>query len=215
MVALAVVPTVWVLLREALRRTGTRRALRQVEQAGSRVGDAMGADAPALAESVRERFNELTVDRAALEMLRSDDARARMWGSRLFGQLGLVERYIHRLRKAPKWSERAHAAEVLGIAGAPASVPALVDALRDRDEDEASVKVVAAAALAKLRDPSAIGLFVKELDIDERSSRNVAEALVEFAGLAVPALLARPADPAHPPAPVWPPRTLRQVGDAR
>src|SRR5260370_9059771 len=215
MVALAVVPTVWVLLREALRRTGTRRALRQVEQARSLVGDAMGADATELAESPRERFTELTVARPALEMLRSAAPRTRAWGSRLFGQLGLVERYIHRLRKAPKWSERAHAAEVLGLAGAPAAVPALVDALRDRDEDEASVEVVAAGALAKLPDPRAIGLFVKELDIDARSSRNVAKALVEFAGLAVPALLGRLADPSHPPARVWAARILGQIGDAR
>jgi HEAT repeat protein len=214
-VALAVVPTVWVLLREALRRAGTRRALRQVEQARSLVGDAKGADATELAESLRERFDELTVDRAVLEMLRSDDARTRVWGSRLFGQLGLVERYIHRLRKAPKWSERAHAAEVLGLAGSPAAVPALVDALRDHDEDEASVKVVAAASLAKLRDPSAIELLVKELDVDERSSRNVAEALVEFGGLAVPALLGRLADPSHPPARLWAARILGRIGDAR
>src|SRR5260370_27995939 len=129
MVALAVVPTVWVLLREALRRTGTRRALRQVEQARSLVGDAMGADATELAESLRERFNELTVDRAALEMLRSDDPRTRAWGSRLFGQLGLVERYIHRLPNAPKRSERAHAAEALGLPRAPPAAPARAHAL--------------------------------------------------------------------------------------
>lgn len=215
-VALAVLPAAWVLTREALRRVTTRRALQQVERARRLVGDSPDADARGLAQSLAERFDPLTVDRAVLELLRSQDEPARRWGTLLFAQLRLVDRYVLRLRSAARWSERTHAAEVLGLAGAVAAVPALVEALRDRHEDERSVKVAAASALARLRDPSAIALLVRELtDVDEQSSRNVAEALVAFGELAVGPLLELLGDAAHPTGRLWAARILGRVADPR
>jgi len=76
---------------------------------------------------------------------------ARACGARLFTELDLVDRYARMLRSSSKWSERTHAAQVLGLAGATGAIPALVEALRDRHEDESSVKAEAAATLAKLR----------------------------------------------------------------
>jgi HEAT repeat protein len=216
LVLLAIVPAIAVLGREARRRIATRRALGEVERARRLVGTSPVADARDLARSLTQRFDALTIDRAVLELLRSDDSPSREWGARLFAELGLVARYAERLRRAPKWSERTHAAEVLGLAGAPAAVPALVEALRDRHEDEASVKVAAAAALARLRDPSAIALLVGELrTVDEQSSRSVAEALVAFGEMAVDALLELLADAAHPAGRLWAARILGRLGSAR
>ncbi len=215
-VSFAVVPALWVFARESLRRVWTRRALRQVSQVLRLVGDSKGDDSAAMARSLAERFDGLTIDRAVVELLRSEEERARTFGARLFADLALVDRYTRLLRSSTKWSERAYAAQVLGMAGAPAAIPALVEALRDRHEDETSVKAAAAAALAKLRDPSAVPLLVKELRfVDERSSRDVAEALVGFGSLAVPALLALLADPADPASRVWAARVLGRIGDPR
>ncbi len=215
-VAATAVPTAWVLIREALHRVWTRTALRELDEARRLVGASSDEDAKALATTLTSRFNALTVERAVLELLRSDDSRTRAWGSKVFVQLGLVERYSALLRSAPKWSERTHAAEVLGLAAASQAVPALVEALRDRHEDAGSVKIAAAAALAKLRDPSAIPLLVNELaNVDERSSRNVAEAFVAFGSLAVPALLELLADASHATSRVWAARILGRIGDPR
>lgn len=218
-VALAVVPAAWVLVREALRRARTRSALRLVAQAQRVVGAAKGDDAGALARSLAEQFDPVTIDRAVVELLRSGEPGARACGAALFAELGLVDRYARLLRASSRWSERTHAAQVLGLAAAPAAIPALVEALRDRDEDETSVKASAAAALAELRDPSAIPLLVKELrSTDERSSQpatTLAEALVGFGALAVPALLALVADPSDATSRVWAARVLGRIGDVR
>ena len=217
-VALAIVPAAWVLAREALRRVWMRKALKEVAHVQRLVGDARSDDVPALARSLRKRFDARTLDRAVVELLRSSDepvARGAC-GARLFSEFGLVDRYGRMLRSSSKWSERTHAAQVLGLAGATAAIPALVEALRDRNEDESSVKAEAAATLAKLRDPSAIPLLVKELRfVDERSSRDVAEALVGFGPLAVPALIVLLADPTDPAARVWAARVLGRIGDPR
>jgi HEAT repeat protein len=215
-IALAIVPAVWVLAREALRRAWTRKALRQVENARRLVDGSPGRDAAAVARALAEHFDAVTVDRTVVGLLRSDDDVMREWGSRLFAHAGLVDRYTRLLRTAPKWSERTHAAQVLGLAEAPAAVPVLVESLRDPHEDETSVKAAAGAALARLRDQSAIPLFVKELsDVDERSSRNVAEALVAFGPLAVPALIELLADPQQATGRVWASRILGRIGDPR
>ena len=171
-------------------------------------------DAAAIARTLSEKFDPLTIDRAVVELLRSEEPSARAWGTRLFAELGLVDRYSRILRSAPKWSERTQAAEVLGLAGLAQAAPALVAALRDRDEDEGSVKAAASAALAKLRDATAIPLLVKELrETDERSARSVAEALVGFGSLAVPALVELLGDSSHPSGRFWAARVLGRIGD--
>ena len=216
--ALAAIPTLWVLTRELVRRWSTRRALRRVEEASRLVGPAEppAAEVATLARSLAARFDPLTVERAVVALLRADAAASRAWGARLFNELGLVGPYGQRLREARKWTERTHAANILGLAAASSAVPALVSALRDRFEDEGSVKIAAANALAKLRDPTAVPLLVKELlEVDERSSRAVAEALVAFGKLAVPALLELLVARAHPTARVWAARILGRIGDVR
>ncbi len=216
LVALALAPTLWILSREALRRRGTKRALAKVEAARK----LLAADADRLPEDLaaelKARFDPITGQRVVLQLIHHEDAATRALGQRLFVDLGLVEQYAKLLRDARKWSERTHAAETLGAAAAPAAVPALVAALRDPHEDEDSVKVAAATALAKLRDQSAIPLLVAELsDTDGKASRTVAEALVAFGELAVPPLLELVTGGGPSPARVWAARALGRIADGR
>ena len=67
-VALAFLPAAWILAREALRRLGTARALRQVAEARRIVGDSPSADAPSLARDLTERFDPLKVAVASHEV---------------------------------------------------------------------------------------------------------------------------------------------------
>lgn len=227
LVGMAVVPAGWILGREALRRRDAQRAMREVAAARTLLAASTheprsdgGPSEPigleALAKSLTSRFDAITMERVVLNLLRDPEESAREWGGKLFVEIGLAARYIKRLREARKWSERAHAAEVLGTAGVSSAIPALAEALRDPHEDEGGVKVAAAGALAKLRDPSAIPFLVSELvETDGRSSRNVAEALTAFDVLAVPALLDLLAGSNHAAARVWAARILGRIGDAR
>ncbi len=216
LVGIAVVPTLWVFGREARNRWRTKRALGRLENARKLIGDAAGTDVGVLAAKLRATADALTVERVVNELLRDADEGRRELGVRLFAELKLVEHYGKVLREARRWSERAHAAEVLGLAGLSEAVPALVASLNDRFEDEASVKSTATTALAKLQDPSAIPLLVKELlAIDERSARSVAEALAAFGTLAVPPLLDVLGKPNEPAARAWAARILGRAGDKR
>jgi len=215
LVALAIIPTAFVLAREALRRRRTAAALARVADA-MRATTASESDVAGIAAALRERFDAATIDRAVEEMLRGSEEKSRATGARIFAELGLVERYSKTLRHSRRWSDRAHAAEILGLAGASEAVPALVAAMNDRYEDASSVKAAATTALAKLRDTTAVPLLVSELTtLDEGSARSVAEALVAFGNLAVAPLLELLAEPAHPAARVWAARILGRIGDTR
>lgn len=210
----AAVPTAWVLGREARRRRAVKRVLAEVVAARTMTAGAVDADV--LAEDLRKRFDALTLDRTVEEMLRAPEEATRVVGAKLFARLGLVDRYAKVLREAKRWSERTHAAEVLGMAGASQAVPALVAAMNDRFEDATTVKAAATKALAKLHDETAIPLLVDELvALDEGSARSVAEALVAFGTLTVTPLLELLAKPGNPTARVWSARILGRIGDAR
>jgi HEAT repeat protein len=214
LVLCGVLPTAYVLGREAMRRKYTRAAVARIAEATRLSGEA--GDVATVASNLREKFDTLTVERAVEQMLRSGDEKVRLLACRLFVELRLVARYAEVLRGARKWSERTHAAEILGLAGAPDAVPALVSAMNDRFEDATSVKAAATNALAKLRDPTVIPLLVSQLvALDEGSSRSVAEALVAFGGLTVLPLLELLGNPSHSLARVWAARILGRIGDSR
>lgn len=214
LVVAAAGPTTFVLVREARRRLVMRRVHAQVDAARAVTNGT--PDVEALAKELTERFDPLTVDRIVEELLRSTDEPTRLFGAKLFTRLGLVERYAKLLREAKRWSERTHAAEILGMAGAAQAVPALVAAMNDRYEDAGTVKAAATKALAKLRDETAIPLLVDQLvALDEGSARSVAEALAAFGSLAVAPLLELVAKPGSGAGRVWAARILGRIGDAR
>jgi HEAT repeat protein len=214
LIVFAIVPTAYVLSREALRRRHTRAALARVAAATRVTGE--GEDLAAIAANLRKGFDALTIERAIEQLLRASDEPSRTLGRGLFGELELLDRYTQKLGGARRWSERTHAAEMLGLAGAALAVPALVAAMNDRFEDASSVKAAATKALANLRDATAIPLLVTQLtDSNESSSRSVAEALVAFGGLAVVPLLELLGNGEHPSARVWSARILGRIADSR
>lgn len=212
-VVAAVAPVVYVLARETMRRRHRKAAASRITRASGPL--ASGGDVADLAKSLRGSFDALTVDGAVEELLRDAATPARReLGARLFAELGLTGRFAARLREAKRWSDRAHAAELLGLAGATDAIPALVAALNDRFEDGTSVKTAAVKALARLEDPTAIPLLCAELrDAQEASARAIAEALVAFGTLAVAPVTALLADPMHRGARVWAARVLGRIGD--
>ncbi len=219
LVVLAAVPTAWVLTREWLRRRAAALALVRVAEARKLADGAIESvdtQVPELARALNARFDAQTVERAVVGLLGEVDPAHKARAAALFGELGLDRTFAARLREGVKWTERTRAAEVLGNAGLSSAVPALVLVLRDRYEDEASVKIAAAGALAKLRDASAIPLLVTELkDADERATRNVGEALVTFGAAAVPALMDLLEDGQATGARVWAAQILGRIADAR
>lgn len=214
LVLLAAVPTLWVLAREGYGRLAARRALERLELARKVLDRGADQKPEEVARRLRQGFDATTVERVMLLLLRDADVERKQWAVRTFEQLGLMERYVSRVREAPTWSERAHAAEVLGLVGVPSAVPALVASLRDPHEDVASVKAAAATALARIQAEEAIPLLVAELRVtDAGSSPRVAEALTRFGAPAVPPLVELLRDEEHPQAAVWAARILGRIGD--
>lgn len=82
LVALAILPSVYVLAREALRRRFTKAALAKVAAATSATvgSDELGT----VAANLRRDFDNATVERAVEEMLRSEEATKSAVGARLF-----------------------------------------------------------------------------------------------------------------------------------
>ncbi|TCJ16438.1 HEAT repeat domain-containing protein [Rubrobacter taiwanensis] len=106
---------------------------------------------------------------------------------RLARELGLVDRYLRRLKSRRRW-KRAQAAENLGYLGGPDVVEPLTALLSDRDE---TVRAVAARALARLGTPGAARALVRSLDDpSEVTSLRVAENLEKLGPLATEPLLA-------------------------
>jgi HEAT repeat protein len=207
----SVAATAWVLGREALIRLRTRRALRALEAALKDLADGEGEVDVA---SLTAKYDTATLDRAVEQMLRSEEERTRSWALRIADPVGLVHRLVIRVREARRWSERAHAAEVLGLTGSPKAVPALVESIRDPHEDMGSVKLAAADALALLRDPGALPLLIAELAVvDEHASPRVADAIVRFGSAAVPLLLDALGTSASTAARVWTARVLGRIAD--
>lgn len=214
LVLLAALPTAWVLVREAWGRLAARRALDRLELARKVLERGAGENPEEVARRLREGFDAGTVERVMLLLLHEADVEKKQWAVSTFERLGLMERYVSRVREASTWSERAHAAEVLGLVGVASAVPALVAALRDPHEDVDSVKAAAATALARIHAEEAIPLLVGELRAsDAGSSPRVAEALTRFGAPAVAPLVELLRDEEHPQAAVWAARILGRIGD--
>lgn len=211
--ALAVGPAVAVLARESWRRREARREVARMQAARAAIDEALLSTPEAAVRALQRRFDTTTLDRALEAALRTDATRL-AWVAETYKRMGLTDRALRDVRGAKAWSERARAAEVLGLLGVAEAVPSLVEALRDPYEDTLSVKVVVAEALARIQDPAVIPLLVKELRvIDEWSSPRVAEALVRFGSTATPFLIELLREPERAGAAVWAARVLGRIGD--
>jgi len=138
-----------------------------------------------------------TVETALSNMLGESD-KASPALAKLYGSLGLTDRYIKDLREAPKWADRTTAARALGQLGIVKTIPTLVEAMHDPQEDTRSVKLTAAQALNAIKTDTAVPLLLQELEtLDEWASPRLAEVLLSFRTSAVPALLQALKDETH------------------
>src|SRR6185312_3828595 len=106
-------------------------------------------------------------DMDALEAVLEEQARGATgrpaWLLEVYDQLGLVDKYIEKLRTARKWRDRAFAAELLGRVGSAKAVPVLLETVQATQTEDADVREIALRALARIADPRAVGPLVAAL----------------------------------------------------
>lgn len=110
-------------------------------------------------------------DFEALEALLEEQARGFTerpgWLLDTYDRLGLVDKYIERLRNAKQWRERAFAAELLGRVGNAKAVPALLETIQATRNEDADVREIALRALARIGDTRAVEPLIDALKLAE------------------------------------------------
>src|SRR3954449_10390452 len=106
-------------------------------------------------------------DLDALEAVLEEQARIATgrpaWLLEVYDQLGLVDKYIEKLRTARKWRDRAFSAELLGRVGSAKAVPALLETVQATQTEDADVREIALRALARIADPRAVEPLIRAL----------------------------------------------------
>ncbi len=168
------------------------------------------------------QLRELTTlrDFEALEAVLEEQARGATerpaWLLDAYDQLGLVDKYVTRLRTATKWRERAFAAELLGRVGNANAVPALLDTVAATRSEDADVREIALRALARIGDPRAVAPLVEALKHSEVwLVPRIADILTRHGALVVDPMIAFLEDSARHPARAWAASILGEVGAAR
>lgn len=159
-------------------------------------------------------------DFEALEAVLEEQARGATerpaWLLDAYDRLGLVEKYVTRLRTARKWRERAFAAELLGRVGNAQAVPALLATVAATRTEDADVREIALRALARIGDPRAVGPLVEALRHSEVwLVPRIADILTRHGDLAVDPMIEFLEAPARHPARAWAASILGEVGAAR
>lgn len=159
-------------------------------------------------------------DFEALEAVLEEQARGATerpaWLLDAYDRLGLVDKYVSRLRTATKWRERAFAAELLGRVGNAQAVPALLETVAATRTEDADVREIALRALARIGDPRAVTPLVDALKRSEVwLVPRIADILTRHGELSVDPMIAFLEDPARHPARAWAASILGEVGAAR
>jgi HEAT repeat protein len=124
---------------------------------------------------------------------------------------GVIARFLRDVKSPLKWT-RAHALRILGELKVPASVPALLEALEDRDPD---VRIVAARSLGRMRLQAAEEALVAQLGKHEQAvSARIAAICIEMGSRTGP-LLIRTLRDGKPKARFWAARILGEVQESR
>ena len=124
---------------------------------------------------------------------------------------GLVARFLREARSPMKWT-RARSLRILGDLKVPASVPALLTALEDRDAD---VRNVAARSLGRMKLQAAEEALVALLGKhDQAVSARIAAICIEMGPRTAP-LLIRTLRDGPPRARFWAARILGEIRDGR
>ena len=155
-------------------------------------------------------------DLDALEAVLEEQARSSSggpgWLLEVYDELGLIDKYIHMLRSARKWRDRAFAAELLGRVGGAKAVPALLETVMATRTEDSDVREIALRALARIADPGAVEPLVKALENAEVwLAPRIADILARHGEAVVAPLIAILDEENHRPARAWAANILGQV----
>jgi HEAT repeat protein len=155
-------------------------------------------------------------DLDALEAVLEEQARSATerpgWLLEVYDRLGLVDKYIEKLRSARKWRDRAFAAELLGRVGGANAVPALLETVNATRTEDSDVREIALRALARIADPGAVEPLIRALaTADAWLAPRIADILTRHGQLVVEPLIAVLDDSARQPARAWAANVLGEV----
>lgn len=155
-------------------------------------------------------------DLDALEAVLEEQARTATgrpgWLVEVYDQLGLVDKYIERLRTARKWRDRAFAAELLGRIGGAKAVPVLLETVQATRTEDSDVREIALRALARIADPRAVEPLIRALaTADTWLAPRIADILTRHGDLVIDPLIAVLSDSGRQPARAWAANVLGEV----
>jgi HEAT repeat protein len=159
-------------------------------------------------------------DFGALEAVLEEQARGQTerpdWLLDAYDRLGLVEKYIDRLRHATKWRERAFAAELLGRVGNAAAVPVLLETIQATRAEDADVREIALRALARIADPRAVLPLAEALKRAEVwLAPRIADILARHGDMVVEPMIGFLEEESQHPARAWAANILGEVRATR
>jgi HEAT repeat protein len=155
-------------------------------------------------------------DLDALEAVLEEQARSATgrpgWLLEVYDQLGLVDKYIDKLRTARKWRDRAFAAELLGRVGSAKAVLALLETVQATQTEDSDVREIALRALARIADPGAVGPLVDALsEAEVWLAPRIADILTRHGDLVVDPLIALLGEANRNPARAWAANVLGEI----
>jgi HEAT repeat protein len=155
-------------------------------------------------------------DLDALEAVLEEQARTAIgrpgWLLEVYDQLGLVDKYIEKLRNARKWRDRAFAAELLGRVGSAKAVPALLQTVQATQTEDADVREIALRALARIADPRAVEPLIRALaNAETWLAPRIADILTRHGAAVIEPLTALLAQSSTNPARAWAANVLGEV----
>jgi HEAT repeat protein len=159
-------------------------------------------------------------DLDALEAVLEEQARTATgrpgWLLEVYDRLGLVDKYIDKLRSARKWRDRAFAAELLGRVGGAKAVPVLLETVSATRTEDSDVREIALRALARIGDPGAVEPLIRALaTADAWLAPRIADILTRHGKPVIGPLLVVLNDSAPQPARAWAANVLGEVGAQR
>ena len=155
-------------------------------------------------------------DLDALEAVLEEQARSATgrpgWLLEVYDRLGLVDKYIEKLRSARKWRDRAFAAELLGRVGGAKAVPVLLETVNATRTEDSDVREIALRALARIADPGAVEPLIRALGTaDVWLAPRIADILTRHGDAAVDPLIDVLGDSGRQPARAWAANVLGEV----
>jgi HEAT repeat protein len=155
-------------------------------------------------------------DLDAVEAVLEEQARSSSgspgWLLEVYDELGLVDKYINRLRSARKWRDRAFAAELLGRVGGAKAVPALLETVVATRTEDSDVREVALRALARIADPGAVEPLIKALENAKLwLAPRIADILARHGEAVIAPLIAFLDEGNHRPARAWAANVLGEI----